>query len=217
MGVAGYRILRDGAQVGTASTYRRSRTSTSNPSTTYTYTVRAFDAAGNAQPGVDAGDGVHTWPRPDDFQNDVLATGFDLPTNIEFLPDGRMLVAELQGTILVLPPPYTQPDPTPFLQLTNVGSAGVQQGLYDIALDPSFVSNHYYYVFYTAGTPNNDRLSRFTANARSREPTPAANSSCTRIRATPTTSITAALSPSATTASLLHDRRALPCRRSRRT
>ena len=37
---------------------------------------------------------------------------------------------ELQGTIKVLPPPYTQPDPTPFLQITNIGSAGVQQGIY---------------------------------------------------------------------------------------
>ena len=84
---------------------------------------------------------------------------------MKFLPDGRMLVVELQGTILVLPPPYIQPDPTPFLQLTNVGSAGVQQGIYDIALDPNFASNHFYYIFYTAGSPNRDRLSRFTANA----------------------------------------------------
>ena len=44
-------------------------------------------------------------------------------------------------------------------------SAGVQQGIYDIALDPNFATNHYYYIFYTAGTPNHDRLSRFTANA----------------------------------------------------
>jgi glucose/arabinose dehydrogenase len=51
------------------------------------------------------------------------------------------------------------------LQLSNVGSAGVQQGIYDITLDPNFSINHYYYLFYTAETPNRDRLSRFTANA----------------------------------------------------
>ena len=100
------------------------------------------------------------------FQNEILATGFNLPTAIKFLPDGRMLVVELQGTIKVLPPPYTTPDPTPFLQLTNVGSAGVQQGVYDIALDPNFATNHFYYIFYTLGSPNRDRLSRFTANAQ---------------------------------------------------
>ena len=64
-----------------------------------------------------------------------------------------------------LPPPYTTPDPTPFLQIDNVGSAGVQQGIFDVALDPDFANNHYYYVFYTLGTPNVDRLSRFTANS----------------------------------------------------
>lgn len=99
------------------------------------------------------------------FQNTVLATGFNLPTAIKFLPDGRMLVVELAGKIKVLPPPYTTPDPTLFLQLTNIGSAGVQQGIYDIALDPNFATNHYYYIFYTLGTPNVDRFSRFTANA----------------------------------------------------
>ena len=62
-----------------------------------------------------------------------------------------MLVVELAGKIKVLPPPYTTPDPTPFLQITNIGSAGVQQGIFDIALDPAFTTNHFYYVFYTLG------------------------------------------------------------------
>jgi glucose/arabinose dehydrogenase len=164
VGVAGYRIFRNGAQVGTSSTYPSFQDIGLTPSTSYAYTVRAFDAAGNTSSLSSAATGT-TRSQGTFFQNEVLATGFDLPTNIEFLPDGRMLVVELQGKILVLPPPYTQPDPTPFLQLTNVGSAGVQQGLYDIVLDPNFISNHYYYVFYTTATPNKDRLSRFTANA----------------------------------------------------
>src|SRR6185369_547203 len=42
---------------------------------------------------------------------------------------------------------------------------GVQQGIYDITLDPAFSSNHFYYVFYTLGSPNHDRVSRFTANS----------------------------------------------------
>ena len=100
----------------------------------------------------------------DNFQNQILATGFDLPTNIEFLPDNRMLVGELAGRILVVPPPYTTPNPTPFLQLLNVAT-GVQHGLFDIVLDPNFANNHHFYVFYTLGIPNRDRVSRFTANA----------------------------------------------------
>ena len=41
----------------------------------------------------------------------------------------------------------------------------MQQGIYDLVLDPNFATNHYYYVFYTLGSPNHDRVSRFTANA----------------------------------------------------
>ena len=132
------------------------------PNGAHTLTARAFDASGNAKLSTAVTANVSNSSA---FQNEILATGFDLPTAIKFLPDGRMLVAELQGKIKVLPPPYTTPDPTPFLQLTNVGLAGVQQGIYDLALDPNFSVNHYYYVFYTLGSPNRDRVSRFTANA----------------------------------------------------
>jgi PKD repeat protein len=33
-----------------------------------------------------------------------------------------------------------------------------------LVLDPDFENNHYYYVFYTLGTPNRDRVSRFTVS-----------------------------------------------------
>ena len=100
------------------------------------------------------------------FQLTTTAT-FELPWRIAFLPDGRMLVTELPGTIKVLPPPYTTPAATPFLELNlNIaGYAGLQQGIFDIALDPNFTTNRYYYIFYTNDSPNRDRLSRFTANA----------------------------------------------------
>jgi glucose/arabinose dehydrogenase/PKD repeat protein/fibronectin type 3 domain-containing protein len=106
-----------------------------------------------------------TVANSDGFQNDVLATGFDLPTTIKFLPDGRLLLAELAGKILVLPPPYTTPAPSPFLQITNIPNQGVQQGIFDLTLDPNFSANHYFYVFYTTSDPGADRLSRFTANS----------------------------------------------------
>ncbi len=131
----------------------------------------ATDAAGNLSLGSTSTDNTVAYnvSSANVFQNEILATGFNLPTAIKFLPDGRMLVVELAGTIKVLPPPYTQADPTPFLMLTNVGSNNdgtvQQQGIYDIALDPNFATNHFYYIFYTAATPNRDRLSRFTANS----------------------------------------------------
>src|SRR4029079_8967331 len=104
------------------------------------------DAAGNST--LSAGVTVNV-ANANFFQNEILATGFNLPTAMKFLPDGRLLIAELAGRIGIVPAPYTTPAPSPFLQITTIGSAGVQQGIYDFALDPGFATNHFYYVFYT--------------------------------------------------------------------
>ncbi len=164
-GVRDVQFLVDGVATGSPDTtapYGLDWDTRSASNGAHAISARARDMAGNSatSPAVTV-----NVVNSNFFQNEVLATGFELPTSIEFLPDARMLVIELAGRIRVLPPPYTTPDPTPFLQLTNIGSAGVQQGIYDIALDPAFTTNHYYYVFYTLGSPNRDRLSRFTANA----------------------------------------------------
>jgi glucose/arabinose dehydrogenase/chitodextrinase len=165
VGVAGVQFLVDGVNSGvedTTAPYVLAWDSRGVANGAHNLTARARDAAGNSTLSNAVTVNV---ANTNQFQNEVLATGFQLPTSIKFLPDGRMLLVELAGRILVLPPPYTQANSTPFLQLTNVGSAGVQQGVYDIALDPNFTSNHYYYIFYTLGSPNRDRLSRFTANS----------------------------------------------------
>ena len=165
VGVAGVQFFVDGAAQGpedTAAPYAATWDTRQVANGAHILTARARD--GDGKTTLSSVVNV-TVANGDYFQNQILASGFDLPTNIEFLPDGRMLVGELAGKIKVIPPPYTTPDPTLFLQLTNVGSAGVQQGLFDIVLDPNFANNHYYYVFYTLGIPNRDRLSRFTANA----------------------------------------------------
>ena len=99
------------------------------------------------------------------FQNDIVISNLNLPTNIEFLADGSMLIGELAGTIQRLPAGATQVQATPFLTLSNVGTQLGQQGLMDLELDPDFANNSYYYVFYTLASPNRDRVSRFTANA----------------------------------------------------
>ena len=170
-GVAGVQFRVDGTAIGaqdTTSPYNATWNTTTATNGTHTLTAVATDINGNTATSAPITITVNN-VATGQFENEVLATGLDLPTAIKFLPDGRMLVAELGGKIKVLPAPYTQADPTPFLQLTNVGNADdgivAQQGIYDFALDPNFATNHYYYVTYTARTPNRDRLSRFTANA----------------------------------------------------
>jgi len=165
VGVVGVQVYVDGVSTGPEdpdAPYGLAWDTRTVPNGAHTLTARARDGAGN---GTFSAPVMVNVANTSYFQNEVLATGLNLPVAIEFLPDGRMLVVELQGRIEILPPPYTQPDPTPFLQLTNVASAGVSQGVYDIEFDPDFANNHYYYLFYTMATPNRDRLSRFTANA----------------------------------------------------
>jgi glucose/arabinose dehydrogenase len=166
-GVAGVQFSVDGLAAGledTSPPYAFQWDTRTTGNGAHTLTARARDVWGNnATSDAVAVDVANSSL----FQNEVLATGFNLPTALKFLPDGRMLVVELPGTIKVLPPPYTTPNPTPFLDLhLNIGGyAGVQQGIFDLVLDPDFATNHYYYIFYTNNTPNRDRLSRFTANA----------------------------------------------------
>ena len=165
VGVVGVQFSVDGVATGVEDTtdpYALAWDTRTSPNGSHTLTARARDAAGNL--GTSAGLTVNV-SNTNTFQNEVLATGLNLPTAMKFLPDGRLLVAELAGKIRVIPSPYTTPTATPFLQISNIGSAGVQQGIYDFAFDPAFATNRYFYVFYTAGTPNRDRLSRFTANA----------------------------------------------------
>jgi glucose/arabinose dehydrogenase len=165
VGVTGVQVYVDGVSTGPEDhgpPYGLAWDTRTVPNGAHTLTVRARDAAGN---GTFSAPVTVNVANTSYFQNEILATGLNLPVSTAFLPDGRMLVVELGGTIKILPPPYTQPNPTPFLQLTNVASAGVSQGVYDFAFDPDFANNHYYYIFYTMATPNRDRLSRFTANA----------------------------------------------------
>ena len=73
----------------------------------HTLTAVARDAAGNTTTSAPVAVNV---ANTSFFQNEILATGLSLPTAMKFLPDGRMLVAELEGTVRVLSPPYTQTD-----------------------------------------------------------------------------------------------------------
>ena len=112
------------------------------------------------------GEPIHAAP-PANFQNEVvIGSGLTVPTAIEFLPDGRMLVAEFTGRIVIVQPGASSIDATPVLQLINVinedVTVGGERGLVNVIADPNFAGNGFIYVFYTAGSPQRDRVSRFT-------------------------------------------------------
>jgi hypothetical protein len=63
--VAGYQVLRDGVQLGSDTTARTYSDTTAQPGTTYTFAVRAMDAAGNVGPPSEVTVTTPTAPAPD--------------------------------------------------------------------------------------------------------------------------------------------------------
>ncbi|HEV3118154.1 MAG TPA: PQQ-dependent sugar dehydrogenase [Gemmataceae bacterium] len=99
---------------------------------------------------------------PSGFGETAIATGLAAPTAMELAPDGRIFVAEQGGNLRVIDN-TGHLLATPFVTLT-VDSQG-ERGLIGVTLDPSFTTNHFLYVYYTATAPVvHNRISRFTAN-----------------------------------------------------
>src|SRR3954453_5663184 len=94
------------------------------------------------------------------FSERTIVSGLQSPTTLEIAPDGRIFIAEQEGTLKVID--HGQLQSQPFLKL-NVDSNG-ERGLLGIAFDPHFSTNHYVYVYYTTDSPvPHNRVSRFTA------------------------------------------------------
>jgi len=86
--------------------------------------------------------------------------GLLVPTSAAFLPDGRMLVTSLYGTIWITSPVSQAPvTRTTYLQLQNLNNTA-EHGLIELVLDPAFATNHYFYVYYST-TADKNRVSRF--------------------------------------------------------
>jgi len=108
---------------------------------------------------------VHSTSIGPSTVNAVL-TGLNFPVSLKFAPDGRIFynekdtgnirIIQLNGTLL----------PAPFATVNPVFNTG-EAGLLGIALDPSFASNSYVYVYYTyrdSGYFTHGHIVRYTAN-----------------------------------------------------
>ncbi|MFN8638978.1 MAG: PQQ-dependent sugar dehydrogenase [Dehalococcoidia bacterium] len=98
------------------------------------------------------------------FINETVVQNLNFVPTMRFLPDGRMLVGEIAGTIRIVQSGATSPDATAFNTITGAIAQG-DAGLQDLILDPNFATNGFYYVYYahTVAGGYRDRLSRFTA------------------------------------------------------
>jgi PKD repeat protein/glucose/arabinose dehydrogenase len=111
--------------------------------------------------------------RPPNFAIDdaVPGAGFQVPTDMVFLKDGRFLVAEKRGRVYEVRNGVKRPNPI-WSAEDEVLDQG-DRGLLSIAIDPNYYLNHYLYLLYTVdpdtnGTDTNavgfGRLTRYQVN-----------------------------------------------------
>jgi glucose/arabinose dehydrogenase len=96
-----------------------------------------------------------------DFAVEEVASGLDLPWSFEFLPDGRMLVTEKNGSFRFVTADGKISEPGKGIPATDTEAQG---GLLDVALDPDFASNRIIYWTYAEPRPGGNG----TAVARGR-------------------------------------------------
>ncbi len=106
---------------------------------------------------------------PEGFSGHVVAADLATPTDFDFLPDGRMLVAERSGLVKLFAGDGSSW--TPALDLRRRMSIAGFRGLMTVAVDPDFGQNGYVYVSYTprpvgaiatSAAPTHVEVSRFT-------------------------------------------------------
>jgi hypothetical protein len=85
---------------------------------------------------------------PPSFE-DQKVTSLPDPIDLTFTPDGRMLVASQVGKLHVYKNGQLLQTPALDLLSGNKTCNANDHGLMGVAVDPSFTTNHYVYVFYT--------------------------------------------------------------------
>lgn len=105
---------------------------------------------------------------PDGFRHDEIAAGVTDPTGFAFLPDGRLLVVEQKQ-----PPPQDGKGFVylvvgsdvvgPILVIPDVSTAGNEEGLLGVAVDPAWPDRPYVYVYYSR-TSSVNVVRRYTAS-----------------------------------------------------
>ena len=94
---------------------------------------------------------------PEGFIQEKIAEGLD-PTALTELPDGRILLTEKSGDLLMVDQGVLLPQPVLSISVNNFG----EWGLLGVAPDPNFLTNGYIYFYYTEAVGGNNVLARAT-------------------------------------------------------
>ncbi len=165
VGIDGYDVFVDGGTAPVASTDASTLTATVgnlNANTTYHFTVKANDLAGNGstasnsaavttKAGGGGGIGAVT----------TVASDKDIPWGLAFLPGGDGIYTERDAqTVIEVTPGGAK---TTLGKIPNVSGTDGEGGLLGLALSPSFASDHWVYIFHTS--PSDNRIVRLKYNA----------------------------------------------------
>ncbi|WP_234405564.1 PQQ-dependent sugar dehydrogenase [Paenibacillus sp. IHBB 10380] len=124
--------------------------------TTYNFTVKARDLAGNISVASKALS-VKTNPASSDpYTPEVVASNLETPWAIALAPDGRIFFTERNsGRIRVVVNGELKSTPVMTLGSPFYYMPKSEGGLLGIALDPNFATNHYMYIYHSYKTSDN--------------------------------------------------------------
>jgi glucose/arabinose dehydrogenase len=104
-----------------------------------------------AQDLIKCANPVEVHPLPADLDRTTIVAGLDQPTDFGFLPDGRILILELDGSLKIAPN-------TEGATAVDIGALPPSDAF---LVDPNFANNGYLYIAYNTAD-SHARLSRFT-------------------------------------------------------
>ncbi|WP_317956225.1 PQQ-dependent sugar dehydrogenase [Paenibacillus chitinolyticus] len=129
--------------------------------TSYSFTVKARDLAGNVSPASKALS-VKTNPASSEpYTPEVVASDLETPWAVDFAPDGRIFFTERNsGRIRVVVNGQLKSAPVITLGSSFYYMPKSEGGLLGLALDPDFANNHYMYIYHSYKTSDNKVANR---------------------------------------------------------
>lgn len=90
------------------------------------------------------------------YEGKVIATTLTKPWGITSLPDGRLLITQKGGSMVIVSPDGTVGTPVADIPAVNAGGQG---GLLDVTVDPQFTANRMVYWTFSENTPEGNLTS----------------------------------------------------------
>ena len=101
-------------------------------------------------------------PEANRFTKVVLGSFFDEPTEMDILPDGRIIFLERKGNIKMYNP---KTDSITVINTFNVNTK-FEDGMLGLAHDPDFETNNWFYIYYSHPQKSANVLSRFVFDGK---------------------------------------------------